>query len=58
MKIREFKRWLEARGVRFEEGARHWKLYLDGRQSTLPCHPAQELKEGTCLAILRQLGLK
>lgn len=57
MKISEFKRWLIAQGVRVEEGARHWKLYLNGRQSVLPRHPSRELKEGTRKAILKQLGL-
>lgn len=57
MKISEFKRWLEARGVQVKEGGSHWKLYFHGRQSTLPRHPAKELKDGTRRAILKQLGL-
>lgn len=57
MKISEFKRWLESQGVRVEGGAKHWKLYLNGKQSTLPRHPAKELKEGTRKGILKQLGL-
>jgi mRNA interferase HicA len=44
--------------VEFRNGTNHWKLYLNGKQSTLPRHPAQELKEGTRNAILKQLGLK
>jgi mRNA interferase HicA len=58
LKISEFKRWLESQGVEFRNGTNHWKLYLNGKQSTLPRHPAQELKEGTRNAILKQLGLK
>lgn len=57
MKISEFKRWLESQGVTVASGAKHWKLYRDGKQSTLPRHPAKELKEGTRKAILKQLGL-
>ncbi len=57
MKISEFKRWLIAQGVAVEDGTRHWKLYFNGRQSVLPRHPSQELKEGTRKAILKQLGL-
>jgi mRNA interferase HicA len=57
LKISEFKRWLESQGVRVTEGSRHWKLYFNGNQSTLPRHPAAELKEGTRRAILKQLGL-
>ncbi|QHI99259.1 addiction module toxin, HicA family [Xylophilus rhododendri] len=58
MKISEFKRWLEAEGVRIENGTRHWRLYFRGHCSTLPRHPSQELKEGTRRAILKQLGMK
>ncbi|MBK1711321.1 type II toxin-antitoxin system HicA family toxin [Rubrivivax gelatinosus] len=57
MRISEFKRWLESQGVNVEEGSRHWKLYRNGKQSTLPRHPGQELKDGTRRAILKQLGL-
>lgn len=57
MKVSEFKRWLTARGVWFEEGKRHTKFYFHGRQSTLPRHGNQELGEGLRKAILKQLGL-
>nr|WP_180317960.1 type II toxin-antitoxin system HicA family toxin [Delftia acidovorans] len=58
MKISEFKRWLEAQGVRVENGTNHWRLYHGDKTTTLPRHPAKELKEGTRHAILKQLGLK
>ena len=58
VKISEFKRWLESQGVRVTEGTNHWKLALGDLRSTLPRHPAKELKEGTRRAILKQLGLK
>ena len=57
LKISEFKRWLEAQGVVVKHGARHWKLYGPGGQSTLPRHPSKEIKEGLRRAILKQLGL-
>lgn len=57
MKMSEFRRWLLAQGATFEEGAKHTKVYLNGRQCTLPRH-AGELGEGLRRAILRQLGLK
>lgn len=57
MKISEFKRWLESQGVVIKEGGSHWKLYHQGKQSTLPRHPSKELKEGTRRAILKQLGM-
>ena len=58
MKISEFKRWLESQGVKVTEGGNHYKLALGDKRSTLPRHPAKELKEGTRHAILKQLGLK
>ncbi|HRO27929.1 MAG TPA: hypothetical protein PLD19_10930 [Luteimonas sp.] len=40
-----------------EGGAKHTKLYLDGRQTTLARHKS-EIPEGTRKAILKALGLK
>jgi mRNA interferase HicA len=57
VKISEFKRWLESQGVDVANGAKHWKLSYQGKSSTLPRHPSQELKDGTRRAILKQLGL-
>ncbi len=58
MKVSEFKRWLQAQGATFIEGGRHTKVYLAGRQSSIPRHPSHEMLEGTMRAVLRQLGLK
>lgn len=58
MKQSEFRRWLAAQGATFEEGKRHTKVYLNGKQTILGRHPSEELKEGTRRAILKQLGLK
>lgn len=58
MKISEFKRWLAEQGATFKEGAGHTKVYLNGKQTTLPRHSGKELKEGTRNGILKQLGLK
>ncbi|TDV39504.1 mRNA interferase HicA [Paraburkholderia caballeronis] len=57
MKTSEFRKWLAEQGATFKEGAGHTKVYLNGKQTTLPRH-AGELKEGTRKAILKQLGLK
>jgi len=57
MKMSEFRRWLLAQGATFREGARHTKVYLGARQSTLPRHQS-EIHEGLRQAILKQLGLK
>ena len=58
MKIAEFKRWLAGQGAQFVEGAKHTKVYLNGRQTTLPRHAGQEIGEGLRKAILKQLGLR
>jgi mRNA interferase HicA len=58
MKVSEFRRWLQAQGATFVEGARHTKVYLGGRQSVISRHPSDEIPEGTRCVILRHLGLK
>lgn len=57
MRLAEFKRFLAAQGALFVEGAKHTKVYLNGKQTTLPRHPGQEIGEGLRKAILKQLGL-
>lgn len=56
MKYAEFKHWLAARGATFQEGAKHTKVYCNGRQTTLPRHGG-EIGEGLRKAILKQLGI-
>ncbi|MDN7917645.1 type II toxin-antitoxin system HicA family toxin [Burkholderia gladioli] len=56
MKNSEFRRWLTGQGAVFVEGAKHTKVYLNGRQSTIPRHPG-EIGEGLRKLILKQLGL-
>lgn len=58
MKVSEFKRQLVAMGARFEEGAKHTKVYLNGKQTTLPRHASQDIGEALRRAILRQLDAK
>ncbi|OZI43877.1 type II toxin-antitoxin system HicA family toxin [Bordetella genomosp. 5] len=57
MKQSEFVRWLRAQGAAFRHGSRHLKVYLNGRQTTLPRHPSHEIGESLRLRILKQLGL-
>jgi len=57
MKTSEFRRWLAEQGATFEEGRKHTKVYLDGRQTTLPRH-TKDIGDGLRRAILKQLGLK
>ena len=58
MKTSEFRKQLAALGARFVEGTRHTKVYLNGKQTTLPRHTTQDLGEGLRQRILRQLGVK
>lgn len=57
MRTSEFKRWLEQQGATFDEGAKHTKVYLNGKQTVMPRHPGKELGEGLRRAIKKQLGL-
>ena len=56
MKYKEFKKWLKSRGVNFQEGSKHSKLYFEGRQTTLPRHNG-EMDERLRTAIIKQLNL-
>lgn len=58
MKQSEFKRFLADNGATFKQGSNHLKVYLNGKQSTMPRHPSKEIGEGLRQAILKQLGLK
>jgi mRNA interferase HicA len=55
MKTSNFKSQLQALGARFEEGAKHTKVYLNGKQSTLPRHT--EIGDILVRAIRKQLGV-
>ena len=58
MKQTEFKRFLADKGATFKQGNKHLKVYLNGKQTTLPRHHGAEIGEGLRQAILKQLGLK
>jgi mRNA interferase HicA len=57
MKQSEFKRWLSSQGATFKQGTKHLKVYLNGKQTTMPRHPGHEIGEGLRKAILKQLGI-
>ncbi len=57
MKLSEFSKWLKSQGVIFKQGKKHTKLFLNGKQSTLPRHAA-EINKLLRKAILKQLDLK
>lgn len=54
----ELKRWLKRQGCTFIEGTRHTIALLGSRKTTIPRHPATEIKTKTLHAILRDLGLR
>lgn len=58
MTTSEVKRWLKQQGCTFREGTRHIIVSYQGRSTTLPRHPSQEVATGTYNAILKKLGLK
>lgn len=58
MKQSEFVRWLRARGATFKDGSKHLKVYLNGQQTILPRHPADELKTGLVEGVKKKLKLK
>lgn len=58
MKQSEFVKWLTQHGATFKDGSNHLKVYLNGRQSVLPRHPAKELKTGLMEGVKKQLKLK
>lgn len=56
MKISEFLRWLRSKGVKVENGTKHYRLKVKGRRpQTLPRHPSDELNEGIRKNIIRDL---
>ena len=56
MNTAQFKRQLAALGATFQQGAKHTKVYLNGKQTTLPRH--KEISEQLVKASLKQLGIK
>ena len=59
MNSKQMKKWPENQGASFQAGkGSHLKVFLGGRQTTLPMHGTTELGKGLEAAIKRQLGLK
>ena len=55
MKRSELVKELTNLGATFKEGSKHQKVYLNGKQSTIPRH--NEIKEGLVKAIRKQLDI-
>ena len=58
MTFNQFRRYLQSLGAVFDEGKRHTKVYLNGKQTVLPRHGKQDMGEGLRRAILRQLDVE
>ncbi len=58
MKQSEFLRWLASKGATFENGTKHLKVYLNGKQSHLPRHPSADLNTWLVEGVKKQLKLK
>lgn len=58
MKLSAFRRELAALGATFKEGSKHTKVYLNGKQSTLPRHGAAEIGKVLRQSILKQLHVE
>ncbi|MGX2089237.1 type II toxin-antitoxin system HicA family toxin [Xanthomonas campestris] len=56
LKTSEFKRQLTALGAAFKQGSKHTKVYLNGKQTTLPRHT--EISDQLVERILKQLNVK
>lgn len=56
MKRTDLIRLLKKHGATFDEGGKHTKVYLNGKQSTIPRH--REINDFTAKAILKQLAIK
>ena len=58
MNSKQMKKWLEQQGATFSTGkGSHLKVFLNGKQSTLPMYGTTELGKGLEAASKRQLGL-
>lgn len=55
MKRSELIKELKDLGATFKEGSKHQKVYLNGKQTTIPRH--NEVKEGVVRAIRKQLDI-
>ena len=56
MNTEQFKRQLLVLGATFKQGSKHTKVYLNGKQTTIPRH--KEISEQLVKLIMKQLGIK
>lgn len=58
MKQAEFVRWLKDQGAEIRDGTKHLKVYLNGKQTTVPRHPGKEISNQFAKVIMKQLDIK
>jgi mRNA interferase HicA len=58
LKQAEFVKWLAEQGATFKQGGKHLKVYLNGKQTTIPRHPGKEIDNNFAKATKKQLDLK
>jgi len=58
VKQTEFVRWLADQGATFKQGTKHLKVYLNGKQTTVPRHPGKEIDDRFAREIKKQLDIK
>ena len=56
MKRRDLDKFLKRLGAEFEEGGKHSKVYLNGKQTTIPRHT--EIVDRLVKVIKKQLGIE
>jgi mRNA interferase HicA len=57
VKQTELVRWLREQGATFKDGTKHLKVYLKGKQTTVPRHPGKELDNDFVKEIKKQLDV-
>jgi len=58
VKQTEFVRWLRDQGAEIKDGTKHLKVYLNGKQTTVPRHPGKELSNTFIRVIKKQLDIE
>lgn len=58
VKQTEFVRWLLDQGADIKNGTKHLKVYLNGKQTTVPRHPGKDFDDRFVREIKKQLNIK
>lgn len=58
VKQSEFVKWLKDQEAVIKNGKKHLKVYLNGKQTTVPRHPGKEISNQFVEVIKKQLNIK